>query len=196
MLWIGKVKASHMIIGVGAITSIIAGITALYFYNLSLFSKIVKPHQLNRIQTFLNPSSDPDHSWHVLNSIKAVSSGQLSGEGFRHGRMIQSGFIPYDYADSIFVVIGEEFGFIGSSLLLLLYFVLIYRMIKIALDCEDLAGSYVVIGVISMFLLQIFENVTMQTGLMPLTGIALPFISYGGSSLLTNMISIGLVLSI
>jgi rod shape determining protein RodA len=196
MLWIGNVRIFHSIIGLVGLVSIIAGITALYFYDFSLFSKIVKPHQLHRIQTFLNPATDPNQSWHVLNSIKAVSTGQLLGEGFKHGKFVQAGFIPYDYADSIFVVIGEEFGFAGSTVLILLYFILIYQLIKIAMDCEDLSGTYVVVGVISMFTLQIFENIAMHTGLMPLTGIALPFISYGGSSLMTNMISIGLVLSI
>lgn len=110
--------------------------------------------------------------------------------------MVQGGFIPYDYADSIFVVIGEEFGFLGSSFLLLLYFALIYRMIRIAMESENLVGSYIIVGVISMFTLQIFENIAMHIGMMPLTGIALPFVSYGGSSLLTNMISMGLVLSV
>jgi rod shape determining protein RodA len=196
MLWIGNVRIFHSIIGLVGLVSIIAGITALYFYDFGLFSKIVKPHQLHRIQTFLNPATDPNQSWHVLNSIKAVSTGQLLGEGFKHGKFVQAGFIPYDYADSIFVVIGEEFGFAGSTVLILLYFILIYQLIKIAMDCDDLSGTYVVVGVISMFTLQIFENIAMHTGLMPLTGIALPFISYGGSSLMTNMISIGLVLSI
>ncbi|WP_269432434.1 FtsW/RodA/SpoVE family cell cycle protein [Gordoniibacillus kamchatkensis] len=161
-----------------------------------IFDKIVKPYQLHRIQTFLDPASDPDMSYQVVNSITAVSAGQLMGEGYLQGLLVQGGRIPYDYADSIYVVIGEEFGFVGSSLLLLLYFVLIYRMIRIVMESEDLAGSYLVTGVISMFTLQIFENIAMHTGLMPLTGIALPFVSYGGSSLLTNMISMGLVLSV
>jgi rod shape determining protein RodA len=196
MLWIGKIRIKHGLIGLALIVGVISSITALYFVNQPLFNKIVKPHQLHRIQTFLNPASDPDQSYHVVNSMKAVSSGELLGEGYLHGKMVQSGFIPYDYADSIYVVIGEEFGFVGSAVLLLLYFLLIYRMIRIAMESDDLAGMYLVIGVISMFTLQIFENIAMHTGLMPLTGIALPFISYGGSSLLTNMLSIGLVLSV
>ncbi|MFD0694693.1 FtsW/RodA/SpoVE family cell cycle protein [Paenibacillus sp. GCM10027628] len=196
MLWIGKIRFKHGLIGLLVIIGVIGSIIGLYFVDQPIFNKIVKPYQLHRIQTFLDPASDPDQSYQVVNSLKAVSSGELMGEGYLHGKMIQSGYIPYDYADSIYVVIGEEFGFVGSAVLLLLYFFLIYRMIRIAMECEDLAGSYLIIGVISMFTLQIFENIAMHTGLMPLTGIALPFVSYGGSSLMTNMLSMGLVLSV
>lgn len=196
MLWIGKIRFKHGLIGLLVIIGVIGSIIALYFVDMPVFNKIVKPYQLHRIQTFLDPASDPDQSYQVVNSLRAVSSGELMGEGYLHGKMIQSGYIPYDYADSIYVVIGEEFGFVGSAVLLLLYFFLIYRMIRIAMECDDLTGSYLIIGVISMFTLQIFENIAMHTGLMPLTGIALPFVSYGGSSLMTNMLSMGLVLSV
>ncbi len=196
MLWIGKIRLKHGFIGLIVIVGVVGAIIALYFVDINIFNKIVKPYQLHRIQTFLDPASDPDQSYQVLNSMKAVGSGELMGEGYLHGYMVQNGYIPYDYADSIYVVIGEEFGFGGSAVLLLLYFLLIYRMIRIAMECEDFVGSYVIIGVISMFTLQIFENIAMHTGLMPLTGIALPFVSYGGSSLMTNMLSMGLVLSV
>lgn len=151
---------------------------------------------MNRIETFLDPASDPDQSWHVLNSKIAIATGQLYGDGFRNGHYVQNGYIPYGYADSIFVVIGEEFGFAGAAVLLFLYFLLIYRMVLISLACKDLAGCYLIIGVVSMLTLQIFENIAMHIGLMPLSGIALPFISYGGSSLLTNMIAMGFVMSV
>jgi len=196
MLWMGNVPKKHIAIGIGAIGVLVAVIWTLYITDSSLFQTFVKPHQLARIQTFLDPASDPDKSWHVLNSIRAIGTGDMYGKGFGQGYLVQNGFIPYDYADSIFVVIGEEFGFIGSAVLLLLYFFLIYRMVRIAYDCPDLSGAYIVVGVISMLVLQIFENISMHLGLMPLTGLALPFISYGGSSLLTNMIAIGLVLSV
>lgn len=196
MLWIGKIRLRHGFIGLIAIVSIVGAVVALYFFDIHVFNQIVKPYQLHRIQTFLNPASDPDQSYQVLNSMKAVGSGELMGEGYLHGYMVQNGYIPYDYADSIYVVIGEEFGFGGSAVLLLLYFMLIYRMVRVAMECEDFVGSYIIIGVISMFTLQIFENIAMHTGLMPLTGIALPFVSYGGSSLMTNMLSMGLVLSV
>jgi rod shape determining protein RodA len=94
------------------------------------------------------------------------------------------------------VVVGEEFGFVGSAILLLLYFLLLFRMLQIANETDDLGGKYIIIGVIAMFVFQIFENIGMLMGIMPLTGITLPFISYGGTSLFMNMISLGLVMSI
>src|SRR5690606_3822391 len=129
-------------------------------------------------------------------SLIAIGSGGLTGDGYMQGDSKNRKFIPYPYSDSIFVVIGEEFGFQGSALLLLLYFLLIYRMIIIAFQCYDLKGAYIIIGIVSMFVFQIFENIGMMIGLMPITGITLPFISYGGTSLLLNMVCIGLVFSI
>ncbi|REK71510.1 rod shape-determining protein RodA [Paenibacillus paeoniae] len=196
ILWMANISWKQVVIGLSALLIVAAGVTALYFVQFDLFSKVIKPHQLERIQTFIDPTLDPENSWHVKNAKTAIGSGELYGKGFQQGNLVQGGYVPYHYADSIFAVIGEEFGFIGSTMLLLLYFLLIYRMIIISYKCRNLAGSYVVVGIIAMLVLQIFENIAMHTGLMPLTGIALPFVSYGGSSLLTNMLSIGLVLSI
>lgn len=196
VLWMANLQWKQIVIGLSAIAVLAAGVTALYFVQFDLFSKVVKPHQLERIQTFIDPSADPENSWHVKNARTAIGSGQLYGKGFQQGPLVQGGYVPYHYADSIFVVVGEEFGFIGSTMLLLLYFLLIYRMIIISYKSKSIAGSYLVVGIIAMLVLQIFENIAMHTGLMPLTGIALPFVSYGGSSLLTNMLSIGLALSV
>ncbi len=112
------------------------------------------------------------------------------------GQSKTRGMIPYPYSDSIFVVIGEEFGFQGAAVLLLLYFLLIYRMIIIAFQCYDRRGSYIIIGIVSMYVFQIFQNIGMMIGLMPITGITLPFISYGGTSLILNMMCVGIVFSI
>lgn len=196
VLWMANMQWKQIVIGLSVIVVIAAGVAALYFVQFDLFSKVIKPHQLERIQTFIDPTLDPENSWHVKNAQTAIGSGQLYGKGFMQGSLVQGGYVPYHYADSIFAVIGEEFGFIGSTVLLLLYFLLIYRMIIISYKSRDRAGSYIVVGIIAMLVLQIFENIAMHTGLMPLTGIALPFVSYGGSSLLTNMLSIGLVLSV
>ncbi|RJX38725.1 rod shape-determining protein RodA [Paenibacillus pinisoli] len=196
ILWMANMQWKQIVIGLSVIAVIAAGVTALYYVQFDLFSKVIKPHQLERIQTFLDPTLDPGNSWHVKNAQTAIGSGQLYGKGFMQGSLVQGGYVPYHYADSIFAVIGEEFGFIGSTVLLLLYFLLIYRMIIISYKSRDRAGSYIIVGIIAMLVLQIFENIAMHTGLMPLTGIALPFVSYGGSSLLTNMLSIGLVLSV
>ncbi len=201
MYWIGNIKYTHVLIG----TAIVAGGLALF---LLLFQHYHDPieaflgnmgfgHWVARIDTFLDPGSvSRDAKFQVENSIRAIGSGGLSGEGYLQGSSIHSNFIPYAYSDSIFVVVGEEFGFRGAALLLLMYFLLIYRMILISIQSQHLSGSYMVVGVVSMFVFQIFENVGMLIGVMPLTGITLPFVSYGGTSLLINMLSIGLVTSV
>ncbi|MGG3837236.1 FtsW/RodA/SpoVE family cell cycle protein [Paenibacillus thiaminolyticus] len=196
MLWMANARLSHMIVGLSTASAAVGTILVLYYHNRDLLIKLIKPHQFSRIEAFLDPASNPDGGWHVMNSIRAIGSGNFSGDGFLKGFFVHNGYIPYSYSDSIFVVIGEEFGFLGSACLILLFFALIYRMVLIAGTCKDLEGAYLIIGIIAMFTLQIFENIAMHIGLMPLTGLSLPFISYGGSSLLTNMISIGLVISV
>jgi rod shape determining protein RodA len=201
MLWIGNVKYLHFLIGL----LLAVAALALFMYLFTHYHEPIKTyltekgksHWVARIDTFINPeAATKDQKFQVDNSIKAIGSGGLTGESYLKGTSVHRNFIPYAYSDSIFVVLAEEFGFVGSSVLLLLYFVLIYRMILISIQCHDKAGSYIIIGVVSMFVFQIFENVGMLIGIMPLTGITLPFISYGGTSLLINMMSIGMVMSI
>lgn len=200
MLWIGNVKYLHFLIGALLVVAMLAAF--LYVFNhfhepiKQYLTEHNKGHWVARLDTFINPdAATKDQKFQVDNSIKAIGSGGLTGEKYLQGTSVHRHFIPYAYSDSIFVVLGEEFGFVGSSILLLLYFVLIYRMILISIQCGDKGGSYIIVGVVSMFVFQIFENVGMLIGIMPLTGITLPFISYGGTSLLINMMSIGLVMS-
>ena len=193
MLWMGNIRALYMILFISIMMITIGTMLWLYYANFELLSKIVEPHQMSRIQTFLDPASDPDKSWHVKNAMHAISTGGLTGSD---GSFLRRGYIPYAYSDSIFVVIGEEYGFIGSAILLMLYLLLVYRMVHIVMESRELAGSYIVIGLIGMLVFQVMVNIGMHIGLVPLTGISLPFISYGGSSLLCNMIAIGLVLSV
>lgn len=202
MLWIGGMKYRHMLLS-GAI---IAGCIALVFTMFTVFNDqtkaffedtIKQPHWYERINTFINPeeaSSDATHQSRY--AMIAIGSGGLTGDGYMQGELKRRSFIPYTYSDAIFVVIGEEFGFQGGSILLLMYFLLIYRMILIAFQCYDKRGAFVIIGIVSMFVYQIFQNIGMWIGLMPVTGINLPFISYGGTSLLLNFICIGIVMSI
>lgn len=201
MLWIGNVKYLHVLIGAAAVGLFLVS----FFYLFTTHHDQIEDylvskgngHWVERIDTFIDPESvSKDASYQVRNSIRAIGSGGLTGDKFLQGNSLHNRFIPFPYSDSIFVVVGEEFGFVGSSLLLLLYFLLIYRMILISIQAVDLSGSFVIVGIVSMYVFQIFENIGMLLGIMPLTGITLPFISYGGSSLLINMISIGLVLSI
>ncbi|WPP42504.1 FtsW/RodA/SpoVE family cell cycle protein [Paenibacillus hunanensis] len=201
MLWIGNTKYTHVIIGLGAVIGALVLIMVLFTsFNQQIHDYLYshnKYHWYERINTFVDPSQASDDAKHQSSYAKiAVGSGGLFGDGYMQGQLKNNKFVPYPYSDSIFVVIGEEFGFVGASILLMLYFLLIYRMILIALQCYDRRGSYIIVGIVSMFVFQIFENVGMMIGLMPITGITLPFISYGGTSLLLNMFSIGLVLSI
>ncbi|MFF2482748.1 FtsW/RodA/SpoVE family cell cycle protein [Paenibacillus sp. NPDC058071] len=193
MLWMGNIRLLYMLIIVGGVIVSISAVLWLYYANFELLSSLIKPHQLSRIEAFLDPTSDPNKTYHVQNAKIAIGSGGLTGG---EGNFIKNGFIPYVYSDSIYVVIGEKHGFIGSAVLLLLFLTLVYRMVNIAYDSRDRAGAYMVTGFIAMIIFQVSVNIGMHIGLLPLTGISLPFISYGGSSLLTNMIAIGIVLSI
>lgn len=161
------------------------------------FIKIIKPHQLDRIYGWLNPHEFiASYSYQLTQAMLGIGSGQMFGSGFNQGTQVQSGRIPEAHTDFIFSVVGEESGFAGGAFLIGLYFLLIYRMIIVAISAEDLLGVYIVAGSIGLISFQVFQNIGMTIGLMPVTGLALPFISYGGSALLTNMIVMGLVLSI
>lgn len=196
MVWIGNIRKKHVLLMGLCLVGCVLVVASLYFINYELFSKIIRPHQMERIQTFLNPDADPENAYHVNNAKRAISVGQLAGAGWNNGYHVQRSLVPFTYSDSIFVVVGEEFGFIGSAVLLLLYFMLIYRMIYIALECQDLFSRYLIVGVATMMSFQTFVNIGMHLGLLPLTGVPLPFMSYGRTSLLLNIISVGLVLSI
>lgn len=201
VFWIANIKYTHVLIGSALVAGSIFLTLMLYqHYHEPLYETLKQygfSHWADRIDTFLDPeNADKDKIFQVKNSIRAIGSGGLEGEGFLQGNSIHSNFIPLAYSDSIFVVIGEEFGFRGAALILLIYFILIYRMILISIQSVHLSGAYIVVGVVSMFVFQIFENVGMLIGIMPLTGITLPFISYGGTSLLINMLCIGLVMSV
>jgi rod shape determining protein RodA len=201
MFWIGNIKFKYVLLGTIGIVVII---TALYYFYTNNHDEIKhflvdhgKKHWVGRIDTFLDPAhATDDQKFQVENSTRAIGSGSLTGDGYLKGDSIHKNFVPVAYTDAIFVVVGEEFGFVGASALLLLYFLMIYRMILISIQTLDLSGSYVIVGIVSMFVFQIFENIGMLIHLMPLTGITLPFVSYGGTSLVINMISIGIVMSI
>ncbi len=128
--------------------------------------------------------------------MMGIGSGQLTGNGLGQGVQMQSGRVPEAHTDFIFAVIGEEFGFVGTSLLIFIYFLLIYRIIQIAFQANHLFGVYICIGTIGLIGIQVFQNIGMTIGLTPITGLALPFVSYGGSALITNFMALGLVLSV
>ncbi|MGN8645869.1 rod shape-determining protein RodA [Gracilibacillus sp. HCP3S3_G5_1] len=169
----------------------------LFSQHEELITKFFKPHQLGRIYSWINPSEySMDFGYQLRQAMLGIGAGQLTGSGFNQGFQVQSGRVPEAHTDFIFAVIGEEFGFIGASVLIVLYFLLIYRIITIALKANDLFGVYICVGITALIAFQVFQNIGMTIGLMPVTGIALPFISYGGSALITNMLALGLVQSI
>lgn len=155
---------------------------------------LLKDYQKTRILVFLNPDMDPfGAGYHIIQSKIAIGSGQLFGKGLFAGTQSQLDFLPENHTDFIFSVIGEELGFIGCVLVLLLFLCVLYRGIHIARVTQDPFGMLLAIGTVSMLGFQVLVNVGMTTGSMPVTGIPLPFISYGVSSLTTCMLSVGLL---
>lgn len=156
-----------------------------------------KDYRLDRIVTFFYPELDPeDTGYQVIQSKTAIGSGMIYGRGLYKGVQNQLGYLPTKETDFIFAVIGEELGLAGGLFLLLLYSVLLYRLVRIGRHASNLFGSLIVTGITAMLLFHIFENIGMTMGLVPVTGIPLPFISYGGTFMLVNMVSIGLALSV
>ncbi len=183
-------------IGLSAIAGLVM-LTWLHNNYFDLFSKVIEEHQLERIYGWLDPYEyQGSYGYQLVMALRGIGSGQLYGSGFLRGAQTQSDSIPEIHTDFIFTVIGEEFGFIGATLLIVTYFLMFYRMIIIALTCNNLFGTYLVSGVIGLLVFQVFQNIAMTIGLMPITGIALPFISYGGTALITNMIAMGIVLNV
>ncbi len=168
----------------------LASLPLIYFFVLDKFQK-------DRIMVFLDPERDPlNTGYNVIQSKIAVGSGQLFGKGYLQGIQNQMGHLPTKHTDFIFSTIAEEFGFIGAALLVVVLFMIIYKCIRTGQRADTPFGRYICVGAAAMFIFHTFENIGMCIGLMPVTGIPLPFISYGGSSLLTNMLAIGLVLSV
>lgn len=162
-----------------------------------IYHFVLGEYQKHRIQVFFNPDLDKLGSgYNVIQSKIAVGSGEFYGKGFLNGTQNQLGILPTKHTDFIFSTIAEEWGFIGAIAVVLLLFFIIFRCIKASKNTNSLYGKYICLGVSAMLIFHTFENIGMCIGLMPVTGIPLPFISYGGTSLITNLIAIGIVLSI
>ncbi|WP_051331223.1 rod shape-determining protein RodA [Aneurinibacillus terranovensis] len=154
-------------------------------------------HQKQRIITFIDPEADPKGTgYQVTQANIAVGAGRLTGEGILKGTQTAGAWVPEQWTDFIFSALAEEMGFVGASILLFLFFFILYRMILVASDTSDFFASSLIAGVVGMFAFQIVENVGMNLSIMPVAGITLPFVSYGGSSLLTNFSLVGIVLSV
>lgn len=188
ILWVGGARGSH-------IASVIGTGTAAVFIGRRF--GFVRDYQWRRLTAFLDGSANTrDDGYNVLQSKIAVGSGGLQGQGLYHGTQTSYGFIPERQTDFIFSVIGEQLGLVGGCLVIVLLMVLCLRIWRIAVTARDTAGTLVCIGVLAMFVFQTFQNVGMTIGIMPVTGIPLPFVSYGGSSIITAFAGIGLVLNV
>jgi rod shape determining protein RodA len=157
---------------------------------------VIKPYQEERLTAFLHPSSNPQKQGYQQEEAKiAIGAGQKTGRG-ANASQIPNGFVPESNTDFIFAAVGEQYGFVGAALVLSLYGLLISRALRMIVFSKDLFGSLVAAGVTAMLMFQVFVNVGMTIGIMPITGVTLPLMSYGGSSVITTLLAIGLLQSI
>jgi rod shape determining protein RodA len=157
---------------------------------------VLKPFQEERLTAFLHPSSNPEKQGYQQEESKvAIGAGQKTGRG-ASATQTKLNFVPEDHTDFIFAAVGEQYGFVGAALVLSLYALLIWRTLRILTMAKDLFGSLVAAGVVAMLMFQVFVNVGMSIGIMPITGVTLPLMSYGGSSVITTLLAVGLLQSI
>lgn len=184
----------------------VAGIRKRYIFTAILLIIILVPlayffilpeHAKTRIEVYLNPDLDPRGAgYNILQSKLAIGAGQIFGMGLLKGNQTQLGYLYPKTTDFIFAVIGEELGFIGGASVIIIYMILLIKSIKIAKTAKDDLGSYIAAGISGVFFFHMLENIGMTMGLLPITGVPLPFVSYGGSALLTNLILIAILLNI
>ena len=158
---------------------------------------LLDPYQVDRLLTFLHPTDNgKGAAYNLQQSIQAIGSGGFTGSGLYRGALTTLAYVPEQRTDFIFTAVGEQMGFVGGSLLLALFLLLCWRIWRTAALARDTAGTLLCVGVLAMFVFQIFQNVGMTMGIMPITGIPLPFFSYGGSAVLASFAAIGLVLNV
>ncbi len=188
MTWVAGARLKHLAVFV------VAG--ALLFA-VAWKANILQDYQKNRIVAFIDPEIDPqDAGYHVIQARIAIGSGQVTGKGLLRGTQVQGKFIPENQTDFIFTVVGEEGGFVASAALVILYGAILLRSLALMAQVEETLGRLMAAGVVSMLAFHIVENIGMNVGIMPVAGVPLPFFSYGGSSMMLNLASIGLLLGI
>ena len=192
------VAAALMIIAAGLDKKYIIAAIILIVVSVPLIYNFILPeHAKARIDIFLNPESDPRGAgYNIIQSKIAIGAGGLTGMGLLKGNQTQLGYLYPKSTDFIFAVIGEEMGFIVAAAVVILYVLLITKGLYVAKTAKDETGSLIATGITGIFLFHVVENIGMVMGLLPITGVPLPFISYGGSSLITNFILIGILLNI
>jgi len=184
MLFVAGMKLNQLfmmgMLGIGAVASAI----------------VYKPYRFDRFMAFLHPEKDPHGAgWHILNSLMSLGSGSLFGAGLGQGHSKYL-WVPERHTDFIFAIIGEELGFIGATFVILLFIIFIWRGLKAAMDCPDSFGALLAVGIVSGVALQAIINIGVVTSSLPITGITLPFISFGGSSLVITLAGIGILLNV
>ena len=186
-----------MIFVAGISLKILGIVFGAFLAMLPIIWQFLHDYQKMRIMVFIDPNVDPLGSgYHIIQSKIAIGSGMLFGKGLFGGTQSQLNFLPENHTDFIFAVVGEEFGFIGAAFLLCLYLIVLWRGVKIARECKDAFGMLLASGITSMLAFHLLVNVGMTMGVMPVTGIPLPLMSYGVSSLLTNVTCLGLLMNI
>lgn len=187
------IRLRYIVTIVGVVAGAIGLMVLIYFVSPEFFSEnILRPHQLDRFYGWLAPHDNPRQGFQLLRGLLAAGTGGLTGRGFQNSDVL----FPEAHTDYIFIVIAKQWGFIGATIVIFLFFLLIYRILQIAVNSNESFGSYLCSGVAALITFQVFQNVGMVLGLMPITGITLPFLSYGGSSLATMMLAIGFVLNV
>ncbi len=182
-------RLPKILTGIFLMANILAG------YASSMAWNMLEPHQQKRVNTFLDPMSDPlGDGYQVLQSLTAIGSGGLTGKGFGNGTQTNLAFLPEEHTDFIFSVLGEQFGFVGCAIVLVLYALFLWRATSICKQSSDPFVTLMVMGASTIFLFHIVVNIAMTIGLMPVTGLPLPFLSYGGSFALTCMVLVGFLL--
>jgi rod shape determining protein RodA len=184
----GGAKAMHLAV-IGAVG--VVGIVAVLHFG------VLKQYQRDRLTAFLNPTANAQATTYNLNQSKiAIGSGRITGKGLFQGTQTNLSYVPEQQTDFIFTAVGEQLGLVGSALLLGLFVLMVWRTWRAAVEARDLIGTLLCVGVLAMLVFQVFENVGMTMGIMPITGITLPFMSYGGSSVLASFAAVGLVLNV
>jgi rod shape determining protein RodA len=184
--------------GVSGKQLIVLGLLAISGVYAVVGLGLLKQYQLDRLTTFLDPESGTSQgtAYNQEQSKQAIAHGRITGEGLEHGSQTQGGFVPEQHTDFIFTSVGEELGFVGGTLLLALFAIVLWRTWRTARLARDFFGVLICVGVLAMLAFQMFENMGMTMGIMPVTGIPLPFMSYGGSSLITTFACLGLVANV
>ena len=186
-----------MLFVVGVKIKFLAAVFFTALLSIPILWTFLEEYQKNRIILFVNPNIDPlGGGYNVIQSRIAIGSGRLLGKGLFEGLQSQLHFLPAQHTDFIFSVVGEELGFLGTIFLLSLYVIVLWRGIKIAREAKDLLGSLLASGAVAFLLFHIFVNIGMAMGILPATGLPLPFLSYGGTFMISNIIVIGILLNV